>query len=180
VNSLSYFAVLQDVEAYPGDIFYIHSRLLERATHLLKELGGLTDCPSNHRTEAQNISAYIPTNLISITDGRYISHIAFLNWAFCLQSTSAKSVSRVGGKAQHAAYRGVAGDLKLAYSQFEELEAFTRFGARLEETPSRLSSMGGGFAPFSSSQNSPCIMPEQIFILLALNAKLFDNVPLTE
>src|SRR5208283_3651538 len=121
-------------EAYPGDIFYIHSRLLERSTHLLKELGGgsMTALPIIE-TEAQNISAYIPTNLISITDGQIYLSPSLFELGILPAVDVGKSVSRVGGKAQHTAYRGVAGDLKLAYSQFEELEAFTRFGARLEE-----------------------------------------------
>ncbi len=102
-----------------------------------------------------------------------------MNWA-CLPAVDVgKSVSRVGGKAQHAAYRGVAGDLKLAYSQFEELEAFTRFGARLEENTLKIIEHGKRIrALLKQPEFSPVSMPEQIFILLALNAKLFDNVPL--
>jgi F-type H+-transporting ATPase subunit alpha len=109
-------------EAFPGDIFYIHSRLLERATHLRKDLGGgsLTALPVIE-TEAQNISAYIPTNLISITDGQiYLSPTLFQLGVLPAVDVG-KSVSRVGGKAQRAAYRAVAGDLKLGYAQFEEL-----------------------------------------------------------
>ena len=116
-------------EAFPGDIFYIHARLLERATHLREELGGgsLTALPIIE-TEAQDISAYIPTNLISITDGQiYLSPSLFELGVSAVDV--GKSVSRVGGKAQRAAYRVVAGDLKLAYAQFEELETFARFGA---------------------------------------------------
>jgi F-type H+-transporting ATPase subunit gamma len=117
-------------EAFPGDIFYIHSRLLERATHLRKELGGgsLTALPIIE-TEAQNISAYIPTNLISITDGQIYLSPSLFQLGVLPAVDVGKSVSRVGGKAQRAAYRAVAGDLKLAYSQFEELETFARFGA---------------------------------------------------
>jgi F-type H+/Na+-transporting ATPase subunit alpha len=90
-----------------------------------------------------------------------------------------KSVSRVGGKAQLAAYRAVAGDLKLAYSQFEELEAFTRFGARLDENTRKLIEHGRRIrALLKQPQNSPVPVPDQIVILVALNAKLFDNVPL--
>ena len=100
-------------EAFPGDIFYIHSRLLERATHLKPDLGGgsLTALPIAE-TEAQNISAYIPTNLISITDGQiYVSPDLFQKGILPAVDVG-KSVSRVGGKAQIAAYRKVAGDLK--------------------------------------------------------------------
>jgi F-type H+-transporting ATPase subunit alpha len=121
-------------EAFPGDIFYIHSRLLERATHLRTELGSgsLTALPIIE-TEAQNISAYIPTNLISITDGQIYLSPSLFELGVLPAVDVGKSVSRVGGNAQRAAYRVVAGDLKLAYAQFEELETFARFGARLDE-----------------------------------------------
>ncbi|MCB1209860.1 MAG: alternate F1F0 ATPase, F1 subunit alpha, partial [Verrucomicrobiales bacterium] len=121
-------------EAFPGDIFYIHSRLLERATHLSEERGGgsLTALPIIE-TEAQNISAYIPTNLISITDGQIYLSPELFELGVLPAVDVGKSVSRVGGKAQRNAYRAVAGDLKLAYAQFEELETFARFGARLDE-----------------------------------------------
>jgi F-type H+-transporting ATPase subunit alpha len=121
-------------EAFPGDIFYIHSRLLERATHLRGPLGGgsITALPIIE-TEAQNIAAYIPTNLISITDGQiYLSPMLF-ELGILPAVDVGKSVSRVGGKAQLAAYRAVASDLKLAYAQFEELESFARFGTRFDE-----------------------------------------------
>src|SRR5659263_314012 len=121
-------------EAFPGDIFYIHSRLLERATHLSEELGGgsLTALPIVE-TEAQNLSAYIPTNLISITDGQvYLSPKLFQEGVMPAVDVG-RSVSRVGGKAQRPAYKAVAGDLRLSYSQFEELETFSRFGTNLEE-----------------------------------------------
>ena len=126
-------------EAFPGDIFYIHARLLERATHLRKELGGgsLTALPIIE-TEAQNISAYIPTNLISITDGQIYLSPSLFELGVLPAIDVGKSVSRVGGKAQRAAYRAVAGDLKLAYAQFEELETFARFGARLDETTRKI------------------------------------------
>jgi F-type H+/Na+-transporting ATPase subunit alpha len=122
-------------EAFPGDIFYIHSRLLERSTHLRPELGGgsLTSLPITE-TEAQDMSSYIPTNLISITDGQiYLSPVLF-NKGILPAVDVGKSVSRVGGKTQLSAYRSVAGDLRLSYSQFEELESFSRFGTRLDES----------------------------------------------
>ncbi|MEP6496288.1 MAG: alternate F1F0 ATPase, F1 subunit alpha, partial [bacterium] len=121
-------------EAYPGDIFYIHARMLERATHLRNELGGgsLTALPIIE-TEAQDISAYIPTNLISITDGQIYLSPSLFELGVLPAVDVAKSVSRVGGKAQRGAYRAVAGDLKLAYAQFEELETFARFGARVDD-----------------------------------------------
>src|ERR1700721_2090207 len=126
-------------EAFPGDIFYIHSRLLERSTHLSPERGGgsLTALPIIE-TEAQDLSAYIPTNLISITDGQiYLSPVLFELGVLPAVDVG-KSVSRVGGKAQRAPYRAVAGDLKLSYAQFEELETFARFGARLDENTRRI------------------------------------------
>ena len=118
-------------EAYPGDIFYIHSRLLERATHLRAEQGGgsLTALPIIE-IEAQNISAYIPTNLISITDGQIYLSPALFELGVLPAVDVGKSVSRVGGKAQLGSYRAVTGDLKLAYAQFEELETFARTGRR--------------------------------------------------
>lgn len=167
-------------EAYPGDIFYIHSRLLERSTHLLDELGGgsLTALPVIE-TEAQNISAYIPTNLISITDGQIYLSPSLFELGVLPAVDVGKSVSRVGGKAQLAAYRAVAGDLKLAYSQFEELEAFTRFGARLDENTRKAIEHGRRIRTLlKQPQNSPVPVPDQIVILVALNEKLFDNVPL--
>jgi F-type H+/Na+-transporting ATPase subunit alpha len=167
-------------EAFPGDIFYIHSRLLERSTHLRKELGGgsLTALPIIE-TEAQNISSYIPTNLISITDGQIYLSPSLFELGVLPAVDVGKSVSRVGGKAQLVAYRAVAGDIKLAYSQFEELEAFTRFGARMDENTRRVIEHGRRIREIlKQPQNSPVPVLDQIVILLALNAKLFDNVPL--
>jgi F-type H+-transporting ATPase subunit alpha len=167
-------------EAFPGDIFYIHSRLLERATHLRPELGGgsLTALPIIE-TEAQDISAYIPTNLISITDGQiYLSPSLFELGVLPAVDVS-NSVSRVGGKAQRTAYRAVAGDLKLAYAQFEELETFARFGARLDEDTRKIIEHGRRIrACLKQPEFSPVSVPAQIAILLALTAKLFDTVPI--
>ena len=167
-------------EAYPGDIFYIHSRLLERATHLRKELGGgsLTALPIIE-TEAQNISAYIPTNLISITDGQIYLSPSLFELGVLPAVDVGKSVSRVGGKAQLAAYRAVAGDLKLSYAQFEELETFARFGARLDESTRRTIRHGRRIRALLKQQEfDPFSVPEQIIILFALTAGLFDSVPL--
>ena len=167
-------------EAFPGDIFYIHSRLLERATHLRKELGGgsLTALPIIE-TEAQDISAYIPTNLISITDGQIYLSPTLFELGVLPAVDVGKSVSRVGGKAQRAAYRGVAGDLKLAYAQFEELETFSRFGARLDEDTRKTIEHGRRIrACLKQPELAPVPVPEQIAVLLALTAELFDHVPL--
>jgi F-type H+/Na+-transporting ATPase subunit alpha len=169
-------------EAFPGDIFYIHSRLLERATHLSKERGGgsLTALPIIE-TEAQNISAYIPTNLISITDGQIYLSPSLFELGVLPAVDVAKSVSRVGGKAQRAAYRAVAGDLKLAYAQFEELETFSRFGARLDADTRKSIEHGKRLrACLQQPEFTPVPVPAQIAILLALTDRLFDNVPLEQ
>lgn len=167
-------------EAFPGDIFYIHSRMLERATHLNDARGGgsMTALPIIE-TEAQNISAYIPTNLISITDGQIVLSPSLFELGVLPAIDVGKSVSRVGGKAQRAAYRAVAGDLKLAYAQFEELETFARFGARLDDDTRESIEHGKRIrACLAQSEFSPVSVPAQIAILLALNAALFDPVPL--
>ena len=169
-------------EAFPGDIFYIHSRLLERATHLGKERGGgsLTALPIIE-TEAQNISAYIPTNLISITDGQiYLSPSLFALGVLPAVDVG-KSVSRVGGKAQRAAYRAVASDLKLAYAQFEELETFARFGATLDaDTRKRIEHGRRIRACLKQPEFAPVSVPAQIAILLAVTSDLFDLVPIDQ
>jgi F-type H+-transporting ATPase subunit alpha len=167
-------------EAFPGDIFYIHSRLLERATHLNKERGGgsLTALPIIE-TEAQNISAYIPTNLISITDGQIYLSPSLFELGVLPAVDVGRSVSRVGGKAQQAAYRAVAGDLKLAYAQFEELETFARFGARIDEDTRKIIDHGRRIrACLKQSELAPVAVPAQIAVLLALTARLFDPVPI--
>ncbi|MBU1359327.1 MAG: alternate F1F0 ATPase, F1 subunit alpha [Gammaproteobacteria bacterium] len=167
-------------EAFPGDIFYIHSRLLERSTHLCDELGGgsLTALPIIE-TEAQDISAYIPTNLISITDGQICLSPTLFELGVLPAVDVGTSVSRVGGKAQRGAYRAVAGDLKLAYAQFEELESFSRFGAHLDQATRRTIEHGRRIrACLKQAQFDPVPVPGQIALLLALTAGLFDDVPL--
>jgi F-type H+-transporting ATPase subunit alpha len=169
-------------EAFPGDIFYIHSRLLERATHLSKERGGgsLTALPIIE-TEAQNISAYIPTNLISITDGQIVLSPSLFELGVLPAVDVGKSVSRVGGKAQRAAYRAVAGDLKLAYAQFEEMETFSRFGARLDDDTRKRIEHGQRIrACLKQPEFAPVSVPTQIAVLLALTAELFDPVPIDQ
>jgi F-type H+-transporting ATPase subunit alpha len=168
-------------EAYPGDIFYIHSRLLERATHLKKEYGGgsLTALPIIE-TEAQNMAAYIPTNLISITDGQIYLSPTLFDLGVLPAVDVGKSVSRVGGKAQKAAYRAVAGDLKLAYAQFEELETFARFGERLDDDAIKTINHGRRIrACLKQTESSPLSVAAQITILLALCNGLFEAVPLS-
>lgn len=166
-------------ESFPGDIFYIHSRLLERSTHLRPELGGgsVTALPIIE-TEEQNISAYIPTNLISITDGQiYLTPELFRKGVLPAVDVG-KSVSRVGGKAQLPAYRAVAGDLRLYYSQFEELEVFSRFGTRLDENTRRTLARGRAIREaLKQPQYDPLTTVDQIAILLAATSGLLDDVP---
>jgi F-type H+-transporting ATPase subunit alpha len=167
-------------EAFPGDIFYIHSRLLERATHLRAQLGGgsLTALPIIE-TEAQDISAYIPTNLISITDGQIYLSPSLFELGVLPAVDVGKSVSRVGGKAQRAAFRTVAGNLKLAYAQFEELESFARFGARLDDDTRKIIEHGQRIrACLKQHESSPLSVPAQIVVLTALTQRLFDSVAL--
>jgi len=167
-------------EAYPGDIFYIHSRMLERATHLREELGGgsLTAIPVIE-TEAQDISAYIPTNLISITDGQiYLSSRLFQKGMLPAIDVG-KSVSRVGGKTQLPAYRTVAGDLRLSYSQFEELETFSRFGTRLDEGTRRTLERGWRVREIlKQKQYNPLRVADQIAALLSVTGGALDGIPL--
>jgi F-type H+-transporting ATPase subunit alpha len=169
-------------EAFPGDIFYIHSRLLERSTHLDDQHGGgtLTALPIIE-TEAQNLSAYIPTNLISITDGQiYLSPDLFQKGLLPAVDVG-KSVSRVGGKTQLPAYRAVAGDLRLSYAQFEELEAFSRFSTRLDQETRRTLERGRRVREIlKQPQYEPIPVPEQIAVLLAVTGGIFDGIPLEE
>ncbi len=167
-------------EAFPGDIFYIHSRLLERSTHLRQELGGgsLTALPIIE-TEAEDIAAYIPTNLISITDGQLYLSPTLFELGVLPAVDVAKSVSRVGSAAQLAPYRAVAGSLKLAYSQFEELEAFSRFGTRLDEHTRQVIGHGERIrACLQQPQFQAVSVLEQIALLQALTSGLLDTIPL--
>jgi F-type H+-transporting ATPase subunit alpha len=167
-------------EAFPGDIFYIHSRLLERSTHLSEELGGgsLTALPIIE-TEAQNISAYIPTNLISITDGQIYLSPKLFELGILPAVDVGKSVSRVGGKAQLPGYRSVTGNLKLAYAQFEELENYARFGTRLDKETQKTIDHGKRIRSWLVQQElQPLSVAEQIVVLLALTSGYFDAIPL--
>jgi F-type H+/Na+-transporting ATPase subunit alpha len=169
-------------EAYPGDIFYLHSRLLERATHLREEYGGgsLTALPIIE-TQAQNLSAYIPTNLISITDGQiYLSPDLFQRNHLPAVDVG-KSVSRVGGKTQLPAYRTVTGDLRLSYSQFEELEMFARFGTRLDDKTRETIERGRRVRKvLTQPELKPMTIPEQIAVLLSVTEGLFDGLEVDE
>ena len=167
-------------EAYPGDIFYIHSRLLERSTHLKAELGGgsITSLPIIE-TQAENISAYIPTNLISITDGQiYLSPKLYQKGNLPAVQIG-MSVSRIGGKAQVSSYKNITGALKLTYSQFEELESFISFGTRLDENTKKTLDRGRRIRQvLNQPQHSPMEVTEQIGVLLAVTTGLLDDIPL--
>ncbi|MCC3305121.1 F0F1 ATP synthase subunit alpha [Sneathiella sp. HT1-7] len=165
-------------EAYPGDIFYVHARLLERAGQFSASHGGgsLTALPVIE-TQAGNLSAYIPTNLISITDGQvYLSpHLVRKNQFPAVDL--GKSVSRVGGKAQSPAFREVAGNIRVTLSQFEELESFARFGTRLdEETKKRLMRGSAVRGALRQPERDPIPAPEQLTILLAAMNGLLDGI----
>lgn len=167
-------------EAFPGDIFYIHSRLLERATHLNADHGGgsLTALPIIE-TEAQDISAYIPTNIISITDGQIYLSPKLFELGYLPAVDIGMSVSRVGGKAQLQAYRKLSGNLKLAYAQSEELENFARFGTRLDEHTKNVIEYGKRIRMlFKQPEMEPVSVPEQLIVLLSLTNGLFDTIPL--
>lgn len=167
-------------EAYPGDIFYIHSRLLERAAHLSAERGGgsLTVLPIAE-TQAGNISAYIPTNLISITDGQiYLDPQLF----YADQKPAVdvgKSVSRVGGQTQAAALQALSESLRLEYAQFLELEVFTRFGTMVDERTRKTIEHGRRIrAVLTQPQFAPLSLGEQVALLHALGSGLLDQLPL--
>jgi len=165
-------------EAYPGDIFFLHARLLERATQLREELGGgsLTALPIVE-TQAQDISAYIPTNLISITDGQIYVSPALFRRGVLPPVDVGKSVSRVGGKTQLPAYRSVAGPLRLAHSQFEELEAFSRFATRLDEqTRARIERGRRVREVLKQGEHSPMRPAEQVAVLYAAGKGLLDDI----
>jgi F-type H+/Na+-transporting ATPase subunit alpha len=165
-------------EAYPGDIFYIHARLLERATQLREEHGGgsLTAMPVVE-TQAQNISAYIPTNLISITDGQvYLSPSLFEKGHLPAIDIGA-SVSRVGGKVQLPAFRSVTGNLRLMYAQFEELETFARFGTQIDtETRRKLTRGLRVREVLKQREHDHMDVPDQIAVLLGATQGLFDDL----
>ncbi len=167
-------------EAYPGDIFYIHSRLLERAARLAPERGGgsLTALPIAE-TQAGNISAYIPTNLISITDGQiYLDPRLFYDDQKPAVDVG-KSVSRVGGKTQAPVLKALAESLRLEYAQFLELEVFTRFGTMVDERTRKVIEHGRRIrAVLGQRQFAPQSLGEQVALLCALSDGVLDAVPL--
>ncbi|MBW0148391.1 F0F1 ATP synthase subunit alpha [Marinobacter arenosus] len=169
-------------EAFPGDIFYVHARLLERAGQFLPEIGGgsITALPVVE-TQAENLSAYIPTNLISITDGQIYLSPQLVRKNQYPAVDLGKSVSRVGGKAQYRAFREVAGNLRVTLSQFEELEDFARFGTRLDDsTKARLVRGAAVRRALRQPEHGPMAPAAQLLILTAAMAGLFDELTETE
>jgi F-type H+-transporting ATPase subunit alpha len=169
-------------EAYPGDIFHIHARLLERSSQLKEEKGGgsITALPIIE-TQAQDMSAFIPTNLISITDGQIYLSPGLFQKDILPAIDVGKSVSRVGGAAQLPAYRLVTEKLKLAYAQFEELEAFSRFSSRLDEDTRKQIKRGRRIREVLKQQQFETIpVVEQIAILLAVTNGFLDEMELEE
>ena len=157
-------------EAYPGDVFYLHSRLLERAAQLSPELGGgsLTALPIIE-TQAGDVSAYIPTNVISITDGQIFLETELFNSGVMPAVNPGISVSRVGGDAQIKAMKKVAGSLKLLYSQYRELQSFAQFGSDLDaDTKSRLALGERIVAVLKQRNNAPVEVAHQVCIIYAV------------
>jgi F-type H+-transporting ATPase subunit alpha len=165
-------------EAYPGDIFYLHSRLLERSTCLAARLGGgsMTALPIVE-TEQGEISAYIPTNLISITDGQIYLDPALYARGFLPAIDITRSVSRIGGKAQVPSIKSEAGRMKLDFLQFLELEVFTRFGSRLEASVEAKIKRGRLLRELLKQDRLSPLSPEQHMAwLVAFNEGLFDGL----
>ncbi len=169
-------------EAYPGDIFYIHSRLLERAAKLSDELGGgsITALPIIE-TQAGDVSAYIPTNVISITDGQIFLETELFNAGVRPAVNPGISVSRVGGSAQIKAMKKVAGSLKLLYSQYRELQAFSQFGSDLDaDTKARLANGERIVEVLKQPQNTPISVEHQVMIIYAVVNGLLDDVKVSD
>ena len=166
-------------EAYPGDVFYLHSRLLERAAQLAPELGGgsLTALPIIE-TQAGDVSAYIPTNVISITDGQIFLETELFNSGVMPAVNPGISVSRVGGDAQIKAMKKVSGSLKLLYSQYRELQSFAQFGSDLDaDTKERLALGGRIVAVLKQKNNSPKEVAQQVCIIYAVTHGYLHSIP---
>ena len=166
-------------EAYPGDVFYLHSRLLERAANLNEDYGGgsLTALPIIE-TQAGDVSAYIPTNVISITDGQIFLETELFNSGIRPAVNPGISVSRVGGSAQIKAMKKVSGTLKLEYSQYRELQAFSQFGSDLDaDTKNRLAKGERIVAVLKQPQSSPLSVEDQVIIIYAVINNFLKNIP---
>ncbi len=166
-------------EAYPGDVFYLHSRLLERAARLNDEYGGgsLTALPIIE-TQAGDVSAYIPTNVISITDGQIFLETELFNSGVRPAVNPGISVSRVGGNAQIKAMKKVSGTLKLDYSQYRELQSFSQFGSDLDQdTKNRLAKGERIVEVLKQDQNSPLEVEEQVVVIYAVINNYLSSIP---
>jgi F-type H+-transporting ATPase subunit alpha len=169
-------------EAYPGDIFYLHSRLLERAARLSEEKGGgsITALPIIE-TQAGDVSAYIPTNVISITDGQIYLETDLFYKGIRPAINAGLSVSRVGGAAQTKAVKGVSGNLRLSLAQFRELEAFSQIGSDLDPATKQQIERGRRIVEvLKQPQYSPLSVANQVEIIFAANEGLLDEVPVEE
>ena len=165
-------------EAYPGDVFYIHSRLLERAAHMSQARGGgsLTALPIIE-TQAGDVSAYIPTNVISITDGQIFLESELFNAGVMPAVNPGISVSRVGGSAQIKAMKKVSGSLKLLYSQYRELQSFAQFGSDLDsDTKARLALGERIVAVLKQKNNAPVEVAHQVCIIYAVTNGYLKNI----
>ena len=166
-------------EAYPGDVFYLHSRLLERAARLAPEYGGgsLTALPIIE-TQAGDVSAYIPTNVISITDGQIFLETELFHSGIMPAVNPGISVSRVGGSAQIKAMKKVAGSLKLLYSQYRELQSFAQFGSDLDaDTKARLAQGARIVEVLKQDRNAPIPVEKQVCIIYAVTNDYLASVP---
>ncbi len=169
-------------EAYPGDVFYLHSRLLERAARLSEEYGGgsLTALPIIE-TQAGDVSAYIPTNVISITDGQIFLETELFHAGVRPAVNPGISVSRVGGNAQIKAMKKVSGTLKLLYSQYRELQGFAQFGSDLDaDTKARLDQGARIVEVLKQDRNSPIEVELQIAIIYAVVNNMLKNIPVAD
>ena len=169
-------------EAYPGDVFYLHSRLLERAARVAPEYGGgsITAIPIIE-TQAGDVSAYIPTNVISITDGQIFLESELFHSGVMPAVNPGISVSRVGGNAQIKAMKRVAGTLKLLYSQYRELQAFAQFGSDLDaDTKDRLALGERIVAILKQDKNAPVAVEHQVAIIYATVNGYLKNVPVAK
>ena len=169
-------------EAYPGDVFYLHSRLLERAAQLSDEKGGgsLTALPIIE-TQAGDVSAYIPTNVISITDGQIFLESELFNAGVMPAVNPGISVSRVGGDAQIKAMKKVAGSLKLLYSQYRELQSFAQFGSDLDaDTKARLALGERIVAVLKQKNNAPRDVAQQVCMIYAVTKNYLQDLPVED
>ena len=169
-------------EAYPGDVFYLHSRLLERAAHLSDELGGgsMTALPIVE-TQAGDVSAYIPTNIISITDGQIFLESELFFSGQRPAVNVGLSVSRVGGDAQTKAMKSAAGAIRLELAQYREMEVFTQFSSDLDDATKRQLAYGQGLMRLlRQPQYAPFSQHQQVIVLVAALNHVMQDVPLEE